>query len=103
MGAMRMTVGSEVRESRAMLWTLTGIALVLLVIGCATVLHGTTQEVGVSRTSPGAHVAVDTVLPGQTQSITNMAREDYHVAKIVIPRPNHMKRHPTSAASTNAC
>jgi len=63
MGAMRMTVGSEVRESRAMLWTLTGIALVLLVIGCATVFHGTTQEVGMSRTSPGAHVAVDNVLP----------------------------------------
>ena len=97
-----MTVGSAVREARSMLWTLAGIALVLLVLGCATLLHGTAQQVGMSRTSPGAHVAVDNVPPGQTTDMANLTRKDPPVVNIVIPEAHPRKRHATPRAGSEA-
>jgi len=81
-----------------MFWTLAGIALVLLGIGCATLLHSTTQQVSMSRTSMGTYVATDNVPTGQTQSMTNLPRKDQHVVKIVVPGSHHRKRHATLRA-----
>src|SRR2546428_4814985 len=65
-------------EPKVSLSTLAGIALVFLVSGCATIMHGTTQSIGISSTPTGASVSVDNIAHGQTPVVAPLSRKDNH-------------------------
>lgn len=70
-----------------------GLALLLLfgamtgsiVSGCATIIHGTRQEVGISSTPTGAEVWVDDIKMGETPVVAKLRRKDTHTVKLVLP------------------
>lgn len=61
------------------------IALLLLGTGCATIMHGTSQDVGISSTPTGAKVTVGGVQQGTTPVIAKLSRKDNNIVKIDLP------------------
>ncbi len=49
---------------------------------CATIMHGTTQKIGVSSSPTGATVSVDNKLVGSTPLFTELKRGDDHIVTI---------------------
>jgi len=60
--------------------SMTGVFLILS--GCATIMHGTSQSVGFSSKPTGASVTVDSQPKGNTPLIVNLSRKDNHVVQI---------------------
>lgn len=50
--------------------------------GCATIMHGSGQEVSVASTPTGARVTVDNAEVGRTPYVANLKRKDKHVIRI---------------------
>jgi hypothetical protein len=63
------------------LWT----ALAVAMAGCATIMHGTSQELSVASTPTGAHVLVDGTEVGRTPYVASLKRKDKHVVRIEMP------------------
>ena len=59
-----------------------GILCVALLAGCATIMQGTTQAVGISSNPTGATVTVDNIQNGKTPVVANLKRKDNHIVKI---------------------
>jgi len=57
----------------------------LIISGCATIIHGTRQEVGISSSPTGAEVWVDNVKMGETPVVAKLRRKDTHTVKLVLP------------------
>ncbi|HEU4829761.1 MAG TPA: PEGA domain-containing protein [Gemmatimonadales bacterium] len=53
-----------------------------LVAGCATIMHGSTQEVAIGSAPTGARVIVDGVAAGVTPYVADLKRKDKHVIRI---------------------
>ncbi len=66
---------------KATAW-LQSISCVILLAGCATIMQGTTQSVGISSAPTGASVTVDNVSNGKTPVVANLKRKDNHIVKI---------------------
>lgn len=49
---------------------------------CASIMHGTSQEVGISSTPTSASVSIDNVTKGQTPFVAKLSRKDNHVIHI---------------------
>ena len=64
--------------------TWSGMAL-LLVTGCATIIHGTRQDVGISSTPTGASVTIDNLQSGTTPVFSKLRRKENHVVRISLP------------------
>jgi len=64
--------------------TLIGM-VALLTAGCATVIHGTRQGVGISSTPTGASVSIDNVQSGTTPVFAKLRRKENHVVQISLP------------------
>jgi hypothetical protein len=79
-------MGAHVRSTVwiVVVCALAGIGLGLLVIGCATIIHGTTQDVGFSSTPSGATVTVDNTMHGNTPAVVKLSRKDNHMVKIEL-------------------
>jgi hypothetical protein len=60
-------------------------ALVLFTSGCATIMHGSKQDIAVSSTPSGAAVSVDNQQMGVTPTTVNLTRKDKHVISIDAP------------------
>ena len=60
-------------------------ALVLFTTGCATIMHGSKQDIAVSSTPTGAAVSVDNQQMGNTPTTLNLTRKDRHVVSIEAP------------------
>jgi hypothetical protein len=58
------------------------VLAVVLLSGCASIMHGTHQDVGISSTPTAATVTVDNVDVGKTPVIAHLARKDNHIVKI---------------------
>ena len=54
----------------------------LLLWGCATIMHGTSQQVGLSSSPSGARVSINTKPIGVTPIFANLSRGDNHIIKI---------------------
>ena len=65
--------------------TLAGISLLMLVSGCATVVSGPSQHIGIASIPTGATVSVDNVARGQTPVLTPLSRKDDHLVKVELP------------------
>jgi uncharacterized protein YceK len=57
---------------------------VLSVSGCATIIHGTQQEVGISSTPTGASVLIDNTEKGVTPVVAKLKRKDNHTVRIQL-------------------
>ncbi|HVX90274.1 MAG TPA: PEGA domain-containing protein [Candidatus Paceibacterota bacterium] len=57
-------------------------AIATLLAGCASIIHGTSQDVGISSSPTGAAVWIDNAEKGRTPLIAKLARRDNHVIKI---------------------
>ena len=60
----------------------TGVVLSLLVAGCASIMHGTSQDIGFSSTPTGATITVDNQTHGKTPSVVKLSRKDHHLVRI---------------------
>jgi uncharacterized protein YceK len=63
--------------------TLIGM-IVLLTTGCATIIHGTRQDVGISSTPTGASVTIDNLQSGTTPVFSKLRRKENHVVRISL-------------------
>jgi PEGA domain len=57
----------------------------LCLSACATIMHGTRQEVGISSSPTGAEVWVDNVKMGETPVVAKLRRKDTHTVKLILP------------------
>ena len=60
------------------------LCFVAVITGCATIMHGPRQDVGISSSPAGAMVTIDGVTYGKTPVITNLKRNDNHIVKIEL-------------------
>jgi hypothetical protein len=52
---------------------------------CASIMHGTSQDVGISSSPTGANVTVDNMLAGaRTPYVAKLSRNDNHVVRIAM-------------------
>ncbi|MFH1771435.1 MAG: PEGA domain-containing protein [Candidatus Omnitrophota bacterium] len=58
------------------------LVMFVFVSGCATIMQGTTQGVGISSTPTGADVTVDNIEKGKTPIVVELKRKDNHFVKI---------------------
>jgi hypothetical protein len=61
-----------------------GLGLAFILVGCATIINGTTQDVGISSMPTGAAVTVDNKPYGITPVIASLSRKDNHIVKIEL-------------------
>jgi hypothetical protein len=61
-----------------------GATLAALVVGCATIMHGTTQGIGFSSTPSGASITVDNQIYGTTPAVVELDRKHPHIVKIEL-------------------
>src|SRR6266404_2478012 len=78
-----METNSNTALSRAILMTV-ACGITLGVSGCATIIHGTRQDVGISSTPTGASVSIDNTENGKTPLIAKLTRKDNHIVKIEL-------------------
>jgi len=56
-----------------------------LVAACATIMHGTSQQVGINSQPTGAMVAVDSLPAGSTPVAAKLARKRSHRISLTMP------------------
>jgi hypothetical protein len=59
-------------------------ALVTTSLACGTIIHGTTQNVGLSSTPTGARVFVDNKELGVTPIVAQLSRKDNHIVRFQL-------------------
>lgn len=62
----------------------TGMA-VIATVGCASIMHGTTQKIGISSTPTGASVTIDNKPLGSTPVFADLSRKEEHIVTIEMP------------------
>ncbi len=66
---------------RHMILVLSSLAL-LVATGCATIVHGTNQQVSISSTPSGASVRVNGQYYGVTPLVLNLRRKEIHIVQM---------------------
>ncbi len=56
----------------------------MLVAGCASVIHGTNQQVTISSTPTGAHININGQYYGRTPRVLNLRRKEYYVVQLEL-------------------
>lgn len=64
---------------------LVALAAAVVVTGCATIMHGTSQDVGISSSPTGASVTVDNKQSGQTPYVAKLSRKNAHIVRLSAP------------------
>jgi hypothetical protein len=57
----------------------------MLAAGCGTIMHGGSQDIGISSSPTAAQVSVDNLAKGNTPLIANLSRKNNHFVKIEMP------------------
>lgn len=67
--------------------TASGLAFLstLALASCASIIHGTHQDVGITSVPTGATVTIDNVQTGTTPVIAKLTRKDNHLVRIALP------------------
>lgn len=58
--------------------------LVPLLYGCASIIHGTTQSVGIASNPSGAQVTINGESRGETPFIADLKRKNHHLVSIAL-------------------
>ncbi|HEX5209666.1 MAG TPA: PEGA domain-containing protein [Steroidobacteraceae bacterium] len=56
----------------------------LTLASCASIIHGTHQDVGITSVPTGAAVTVDNVSSGTTPVVAKLSRKDNHVVRVTL-------------------
>ena len=72
----------EIRKGIIILSTLLIVAG--LVTGCCSIIHGTSQEIGVGSNPTGAKVFVNGMGKGKTPLVMDLKRKNSHIIKIEL-------------------
>lgn len=56
----------------------------ILLAGCATIMHGTSEDIGFSSTPTNAKISVDNQPVGQTPTIAKLSRKDNHIVRMEL-------------------
>jgi hypothetical protein len=56
----------------------------VLLASCASIIHGTSQDIGISSSPTGAKVTIDNQLGGNTPYVAKLSRKDNHIVKIEL-------------------
>ena len=59
-------------------------AAAVTLAACGTIMHGTTQNVGISSSPSNAVVAIDNIEMGRTPVVTKLSRKDSHIVRITL-------------------
>jgi hypothetical protein len=70
--------------TRVAIAAISGGFTLLQLTGCATIVHGTRQEVGISSTPTGATVMIDNNDVGVTPVVSKLTRKQNHIVKIQL-------------------
>ena len=67
--------------------TVSGLAFLstLALASCASIIHGTHQDVGISSVPTGAAVTIDNVESGKTPFVANLTRKANHIVRVALP------------------
>jgi hypothetical protein len=60
------------------------LLLALTVVGCASIMHGTTQDIGFSSNPTNAKVTVDGQPRGNTPVVVKLPRKDNHIVRMEL-------------------
>jgi uncharacterized protein YceK len=60
------------------------IAAASVLTGCASIMHGTSQDIGISSTPTNALVTVDNMPVGNTPVVAKLSRKDNHIVHIAV-------------------
>lgn len=64
--------------------TLPVLLIAAALCGCATIMHGTSEDIGISSSPTGARVVVDGAPPATTPYVAKLSRKDNHIVKITM-------------------
>ncbi len=64
--------------------SLLGVSTITFLTGCATIMHGTRQSVGIASNPSSASVWIDKSYVGNTPMIAEMSRKDNHIVRIEL-------------------
>lgn len=67
------------------MFRLTIVAALFTLTACASIMHGTSQDIGISSSPTGAAVTVDNAGTGQTPYVAHLSRKDTHIVKLSLP------------------
>ncbi|MBI3292584.1 MAG: PEGA domain-containing protein [Elusimicrobia bacterium] len=65
--------------------SLLGVGLVGFLAACATIMHGTRQDVSISSNPTGATVTIDGQSKGKAPLVADLKRKNNHLIKIELP------------------
>lgn len=54
-------------------------------VGCASIMHGTTQKIGISSSPTGAAVSINNKALGSTPLFADLKRSEEHIVTIELP------------------
>jgi hypothetical protein len=60
------------------------LAALVATTACASIMHGTQQDVGVSSSPTSARVTIDNQPKGNTPTVAKLSRKDNHIVKIEL-------------------
>jgi predicted small secreted protein len=58
------------------------VASAMSLSACASIMHGTSQDVGISSSPTGASVTVDNSMKAQTPFVAKLSRKDNHIIRV---------------------
>ena len=76
------SVASSLRSSMHRTTLVALIVSALALSACASIMHGTSQDVGISSTPTSASVTVDNATKGETPFVAKLSRKDNHIIHI---------------------
>jgi hypothetical protein len=60
-------------------------ATLVLTASCGSIMHGGSQDIGISSSPTGAAVTVDNMGKGVTPIVANLSRKQNHIVKVELP------------------
>ena len=67
------------------IWTTIATVLpLIMLIGCASIMHGTSQDIGIGSSPSGAKVTINGQEKGKTPMIVDLRRKDNHQVRIEL-------------------
>src|SRR5712675_2099472 len=60
------------------------IGATALLVSCASIIHGTHQDGGISSSPSGASVTIDSATQGTTPFVAKLTRKDNHIVRIEL-------------------
>ena len=60
------------------------VAAVSLLTACGSIMHGGSQDIGISSSPTNAEVSIDGLTKGHTPVIANLSRKDNHIVRLTL-------------------